>query len=130
LIFSNEGGIYKNLRKGADTMAIDVHRRELNKIVKQVPKEKQPIAKSLANELAFMLRTLDDLRSEIDENGAVELFKNGKQEMRRESPAMKVYNTTIQRYSLLYKQLMDLIPKEENEGKGKVNSIYDFIQND
>ncbi len=111
-------------------MAIDVHRRELNKIVKQVPKEKQPIAKSLANELAFMLRTLDDLRSEIDENGAVELFKNGKQEMRRESPAMKVYNTTIQRYSLLYKQLMDLIPKEENEGKGKVNSIYDFIQND
>lgn len=86
--------------------------RKLNKLVKAVPEDKQTVAQSLTRELVFMAGTLEDLRAFVDENGAVDNFKNGRQEMLRESPALKSYSTLIQRYSLLYKQLCDLLPKE------------------
>lgn len=86
--------------------------RKLNKLVKAVPEDKQTVAQSLTRELAFMAGTLEELRAFVDENGAVDNFKNGRQEMLRESPALKSYSTLIQRYSLLYKQLCDLLPKE------------------
>lgn len=84
----------------------------LNSMVALVPDEKKHIAEKLAQEIAFMAVTLDKLKADITERGAVELFKQGKQEFLRESPALKAYNTTIQRYSLLYKQLTDLLPKQ------------------
>lgn len=48
------------------------------------------------------------------------------EEFLRESPALKSYNTTIQRYSLLYKQLTDLLPPPEVDSKKK-NEVLDFI---
>lgn len=86
---------------------------KLNKIAKNVPADKKVIADNLVKELAFMSSTLEELRENVKENGAVDYFVNGKQEMWRESPALKSYNTTIQRYSLLYRQLTDLLPKSE-----------------
>ena len=59
-----------------------------------------------------MAITLDELKEKIKETGTVELFKQGKQEFWRESPALRAYNTTVQRYSLLYKQLTDLYPRQ------------------
>lgn len=84
----------------------------LNSMVALVPEDRKHIAEKLAQEIAFMEITLDKLKVDIGERGAVELFKQGKQEFLRESPALKAYNTTIQRYSLLYKQLNDLLPKQ------------------
>ncbi|CDB23735.1 uncharacterized protein BN706_00052 [Clostridium sp. CAG:557] len=43
----------------------------------------------------------------------------------RESPALKAYNTTIQRYSLLYKQLESMISKGLQENSE--NELYKFI---
>ena len=65
-------------------------------------------------------------KGKIKENGTVDHFKQGKQEFLRESPALKSYNTTIQRYSLLYKQLTDLLPPPEVDSKKK-NEVLDFI---
>lgn len=84
---------------------------ELNKIVKQVPPEKQAIAANLAEEIRFMYDTMQDLKEKIQEHGTVELFQQGKQRFLRENPAVKSYNTTVQRYGVLYKQLTDLLPK-------------------
>lgn len=98
--------------------------RQLNKIAKQVPAEKQPIAKSLVKELAFMAGTLAELREHINSKGAIEYFKQGKQEFFRESPALRGYNTTIQRYSLLYKQLVELLPKDS---KPNESELLNFI---
>lgn len=103
--------------------------KNMSDLLKLIPEEKQLIAKKLITELNFMSSTLTQLRKMIKDQGAVELFKNGKQEMLRESPALKSYNTTIQRYSLLYKQLIDLLPKEERKAE-EVNPIYDFIRNE
>ena len=103
-------------------------KRQFNKILKQIPEDKKLIAKGLIKELTFMALTLDDLKEQIKEGGTVELFKQGKQEFLRESPALKAYNTTVQRYSTLYKQLTDLIPKAAREAQE--NALYEFIKGD
>jgi len=102
--------------------------RTIKDLLKLIPDEKQPIAKKLVTELNFMSKTLASLRKMVNEQGAIELFENGKQKMLRESPALKSYNTTIQRYSLLYKQLCDLLPKDVEKPTEEVNPIYDFIR--
>ncbi len=103
-------------------------KRQFNKILKQIPGDKKLIAKGLIKELTFMALTLDDLKEQIKEGGTVELFKQGKQEFLRESPALKAYNTTVQRYSTLYKQLTDLLPKAAREAQE--NALYEFIKGD
>lgn len=99
---------------------------ELKDILEKIPADKQTIGARLADELIFMQSTLADLRKQIKEGGTVERFEQGKQSFMRESPALRSYNTTIQRYSALYKQLTDLLPKEEpvkNAGE-----LYDFLK--
>lgn len=100
--------------------------KTLTELLELIPEEKKPIAKKLITELNFMASTLAQLRKMVKSQGAVELFENGKQKMLRESPALKSYNTTVQRYSLLYKQLNDLLPKEERRPE-EGNALNDFI---
>lgn len=98
--------------------------RQLKKIAKQVPADKLPVANSLVKELAFMGGTLAELKEHINANGAVEFFKQGKQEFFRENPALKSYSTLVQRYSLLYKQLVELLPKDN---KPNESELLDFL---
>ena len=100
--------------------------KQLKKMIKQIPEDRKPIAEKLAKEIVFMGETLDELKEAVKENGAVDLFEQGKQKFMRESPALKAYNTTIQRYSLLYKQLTDLLPKQAQDNTD--NALYEFIK--
>lgn len=84
--------------------------KQLNKILKLIPKDRQPIAKNIYNELLFIQRTLNKLKEEVEEQGTTTLFKQGQQEFLRENPALKGYNTTLKNYSNLSKQLVDLLP--------------------
>lgn len=81
----------------------------------------------MITEITFMSKTLSELKKAIEKTGAVDLFKQGKQEFVRENPALKAYNTTIQRYSLLYKQLTDMIPKQSRETTAD-SELYKFIK--
>lgn len=87
--------------------------KQLKKILKIIPKDRQPIAQNIYNELLFIQRTLEKAKKEVDEQGVTTLFKQGQQEFLRENPALKGYNTTIKNYSNLYKQLIDLLPPVE-----------------
>lgn len=101
-------------------MARSKTKTELMLIVDKIPEDKQYIGIKLVDELVFMESTLKDLKKQIKELGTVEHFKQGKQEFLRECPALKSYNSSIQRYSQLYKQLTDLLPKNldgESENK-------------
>ena len=73
-----------------------------------------------------MEKTLQSLRKQIDEGGVIEEFNQGKQSFIRESPALKAYNTTVQRYSVMYRQLTDLIGKSAEAEKS--NAVYDFLK--
>lgn len=99
--------------------------KDFKMILGKIPDDKKPIAEKLIKELTFMTRTLDKLRAVVEEFGPVEDFKQGSQEFMRESPALKSYNTTIQKYSLLYKQLEGLLPKIPTDTKG--DALLNFI---
>ena len=87
--------------------------KQLEQILKKIPSEKVNEADLIANELRFVLETTEKLRKDIQENGAVEHFINGKQDFLRESPAMISYNKLMKTYNTLYKNLLELIPKED-----------------
>lgn len=91
--------------------------KQLDQILKKIPSEKSNEAELIATELRFVLETTEKLRKDIKENGAVEHFINGKQDFLRESPAMISYNKLMKTYNTLYKNLLELVPKDE--------SIYD-----
>lgn len=105
---------------------INAELRKLKRIAKNVPADKTAIANSLIAELAFMSGTLAELKEVVNTTGAIELFKQGSQEFLRENPALKSYNTTINRYSQLYKQLTDLLPK--TDAKGQESELLDFLK--
>ena len=99
--------------------------QKLNDLIHQVSDDKKPIAEQLLKELVFMSGTLENLKDTIREKGEIDLFKQGKQEFLRESPAMKTYNTTVQRYSLLWKQFADLLPQSDAyEG----SELFEFLK--
>ena len=102
--------------------------KQFEELLKIIPDERKTIAQKLITEICFLTKTLEDLRKIIDETGTVDLFEQGKQKFMRESPALKAYNTTIQRYSLIYKQLEIMISiclKENSEIE-----LYKFINQD
>lgn len=97
----------------------------LKKILKEVPEDRQPIANNIYDELVFMQQTLVVLKKQVESEGPVSMFKQGQQEFLREHPALKAYNTTIQRYSLLSKQLIDLLPASEVKTE---DDLLNFVQ--
>lgn len=99
---------------------------EYRALLEKIPEDKKTIGLKLIEELSFMERTLASLKREIEENGEIEHFQQGKQDFMRESPALKSYNTTVQRYSVMYRQLTDLIGKSAEAEKS--NAVYDFLK--
>ena len=99
---------------------------EFDQLVEKVADDRKAVARNIVEELTFMKETLSILKDQIRKTGTIEQFKQGKQEFLRESPALKSYNTTVQRYSLLYRQLCDLAGKTIEAEKS--NPVYDFLK--
>ena len=84
----------------------------LNNILADVDDKKRKTAEGLIEESAFMRATLQELKREIDINGPIDEMSQGDYSILREHPALKSYNTVIQRYTNITKQLLDLLPKD------------------
>lgn len=82
----------------------------LNKTLKEVDKNKKASAEGLIQEAAFMRATLQELKIMIDESGPIDEMQQGNYSILREHPAMKTYNTMIQRYTTVCKELFNLLP--------------------
>lgn len=106
-------------------MKLNKEMKKLKTILDSVADDRKPIADNIFKELVFIEETLEDLKKQIKERGSIDLFKQGKQEFYRESPALKGYNTTIQRYNLLFKQLVDLLPPSQVDDK---DELLEFIK--
>ena len=87
----------------------------LTNLYKDVDRVKRLTAKNLIEEAAFMKSTLKELKFLIDEKGPIDEMPQGEYSILREHPALKSYNTMVQRYSTIIKQLMDLLPKEQQK---------------
>jgi stalled ribosome rescue protein Dom34 len=102
--------------------------QKLNKFFKDIPKEKQTVIQGLKEQAAFMYATLFELQEQLNVEGAVELYRNGSQEMLREHPASKVYNAMIKNYASAVKQLIDLLPKQEGKAQQTEDALLSFIK--
>ena len=87
--------------------------RRLTDLFKDIDRNKRLTAKGLIEEAAFMKVTLHELKKLIDENGPIDEMPQGEYSILRESPALKSYNTMVQRYTNIINQLTNLHPKEE-----------------
>jgi hypothetical protein len=96
--------------------------RRLNKIFKDIEENKKIVAEGLIQEVAFMRVTLNDLKQIINLDGCVNEMSQGSYTITRESPAVKTYNTLIQRYTTSWKQLSDLLNKDD-----KIKATHDEL---
>lgn len=84
----------------------------LTNIFKDIDKNKRLTSKGLIEEAAYMKATLKELKQSIDEKGAIDEMQQGSYTILRENPALKSYNTMVQRYTTVIKELTNLLPKE------------------
>lgn len=87
----------------------------LKKICKDLGKERVKMVDGLISEAAFMKITLEETRKVINEEGTTEVFEQGKQKFIRKHPALEVYTTLVSRYSIVMKQIIDLLPEAEKK---------------
>ena len=98
--------------------------KKLTTIFKDLDKDKKVYADRLINQAAFMYATMSELQETINAEGTIELFQNGAQQMLREHPAIKSYNTTIKNYMSVIKQLIELTPQIAS----KKNELLGFLE--
>ena len=99
----------------------------LKRIIKNIPDDKKKAAEGLIQEAAFMRATLGELREIIDRDGPLDLFEQGDYAYNREHPAVKSYNTMVQRYSAICKRIFDLLPTED-KSKTATDELMDFVK--
>lgn len=85
----------------------------LTRIFKEIEKNKRLTTKGLIEEAAYMKATLKELKASIDESGPIDEMQQGEYSILREHPALKAYNTMVQRYTTVIKELTNLLPKEQ-----------------
>lgn len=99
----------------------------LNRIFKNLPKDKLSTAASLIRNAAFMTITLDDLQATMNEQGVVDKYQNGENQWGyKKSPQVEIYNTMIKNHLAIIKQLCDLLP--DNQSKAVADELMDFVK--
>lgn len=104
---------------------IEVKKRKIKKLFKELPSDKAQFADGLIAQFAVTSVTLERLADEINGGELIEDFVQGSQSMRRESPALRSYNTTIKSFTALSKSLLDLLPEKAQKQAG--NELMGFI---
>ena len=104
---------------------IEAKKRKIKKLFRDLPPEKKQFAEGLIGQFAVTSVTLERLADEINNGDLIEDFVQGTQRLRRESPALKAYNTTIKSYSALTNQLVGLLPEKEKKTAG--DELMSFI---
>ena len=99
-------------------------KNRLNRLFKDVPKNKLKTAEGLIIQAARLRILLDEMWIDITENGDVELFSQSEKQdpYERERPIAKLYNSRDQSYQRIIKQLTDLIPEEKMSGNSNDGS--------
>jgi len=104
---------------------IEQKKRKIKKLFRDLPAEKKQFAEGLINQFAVTSVTLERLADEINNGDLIENFVQGAQKLRRESPALRAYNTTIKSFSALTNQLVGLLPEKEKKSAG--DELMSFI---
>ena len=104
---------------------IELKKKKIKRLFKELPAEKMQFAEGLIYQFAVASVTLERLADEINNGDLIEDFVQGAQKLRRESPALKSYNSTVKSFATLSKSLLDLLPEKEQKQAG--NELMSFI---
>ena len=104
---------------------IEAKKKKIKRLFKELPAEKMQFAEGLSYQFAVVSVTLERLADEINNGDLIEDFVQGAQKLRRESPALKSYNSTVKSFTTLSKSLLDLLPEKEQKQAG--NELMSFI---
>lgn len=109
--------------------AIKKEKAKLQRIFKDLPTDVKSVNEGLIQNAAFMLVTLQELQEDIKEKGAIMECKSGNGfDTIKDNPAQKAYTTMISRYTVIIKQLTDLLPNPNETTTGA--ELLNFISND
>ncbi len=100
--------------KKAKLRMVRAEKKRLKTLLLDLAEDKKKAAEGLIDECAFMRATLKQLRDYIDANGVIDEMQQGDYSILRESPAVRTYNTMVQKYSAVCKQLFDMLPNKGN----------------
>lgn len=89
------------------------NKKDLDDVFNKISDKKKSEAKLIYDELVFIIDTIEQLKDDIKTNGATEHFINGKQDFLRESPSLKSYTQLMKTYDTFYKNLINLLPKDD-----------------
>lgn len=92
---------------------------DLRQVFEKLNNNKSKLALSLLDKASFMNKTLIDLETKVNKDGVVTTMCQGSYEIERENPALRAYNTTIKNYTSVIKQIVDLLPENENKQVGE-----------
>lgn len=98
---------------------IEVKKKKIQRLFRDLPTEKKQFADGLIHQFAVTTVILERLVEEINSGELIEDFKQGAQQLRRETPALKSYNTTIKSFTALSKSLLDLLPEKTQKQAGE-----------
>lgn len=101
--------------------------RRLTLIFKEVDSKKQRTLKGLIDEAAFMRATLTELKEIIQDEGVIDEMPQGEYSIIREHPALKSYNSTIQRYTTVTEKLLGVLPKDTPKTNDDVTEFFNFL---
>ena len=93
--------------------------RRIKVLFREIPAEKRQFVDALIYQYAVTTVTLERLVNELNNGDILEDFTNGKQQFRRESSALRGYNTTIKTFSTLVNQLVAQLPEPEKKSAGQ-----------
>lgn len=86
----------------------------LKKIYAKMDGDRMSLAIGTIQRAAFLRISLEELESDLNENGYTELFQQGNQEpYDRKRPNAETYKSFYDSYLKTIKQLNDMLPKEE-----------------
>ncbi len=99
--------------------------KKLNKIFKNISKDKKDLVQKLIKSAAFMTVELTKLENYISIHGVSETYQNGENQYgTKTSTEASVYNTMIKNYTSIIKQLTELLPEglpNTKEGNALMN---------
>jgi hypothetical protein len=83
---------------------------ELKSVYETLGDGKSKLALSLLDKAEFLENTLKKLRKKVEDLGVITKMCQGEYDIERENPALKSYNTTLKNYTIVIKQLNDMLP--------------------
>lgn len=95
---------------------ISKEKRRLRQIFKNIDPNKMKTIASLIDQAAFLKVSLEDLETEIDDNGWTEFYQNGENQRGvKKSAAMDVYYSLAKQQLAVLKLLVELTPPAERK---------------